>query len=68
MDGTSATAGNGKVSVKYSNATGGLKPVASAGMHVWSVSAGCGRLFANGDTVHYTGLIPVTPRQHIVSP
>jgi hypothetical protein len=68
MDGTSATAGNGKVTVKYSNTTAGLKLVASAGLHVWSVSAACGTLFANGDVVHYTGLIPITPHQHIVSP
>jgi hypothetical protein len=67
VEGTSAT--NGTVNIKYSNSSHDLKVLSAGGnLRIAGVSAGCGTLFGNGDTVHYTGTYAITGSQTIASP
>jgi hypothetical protein len=69
VDGTSATADNGTVKIKYSNSSQTLKVLSAGGnLHIYSVSTGCGSLFVSGDTVGYTATYAITPHQIIKSP
>jgi hypothetical protein len=68
VDGTGATANNGKVKVTYTNGTGVLKVLASGGnLHIYNVS-GCFGLINSGDASTFTGSYAVSPKQKITSP
>lgn len=67
VDGTGATAHNGKVSVTYSNKTHALKILPLGNLHVYRVS-GCGGAISNGDAGTITGSYKVGPLQKITSP
>jgi len=68
VDGTGATANNGKVKVTYTNSTGKLKVLTTGGnLHVYKVS-GCAGLINSGDTTTFSGSYTVTPKQTITSP
>lgn len=67
VDGTGATAHNGKVSIKYSNKTHVLKILPKGNLHVYNVS-GCGGAISNGDAGTITGSYKVSPLQKITSP
>jgi len=67
VDGTGATAHNGKVSVTYSNKTHALKILPLGNLHVYRVS-GCGGAISNGDAGTITGSYKVSPLQKITSP
>jgi hypothetical protein len=67
VDGTGATAHNGKVSVKYTNKTHVLKILPQGNLHVYKVS-GCGGAISNGDAGTITGSYKVSPLQKITSP
>lgn len=67
VDGTGATAHNGKVGVKYSNKTHVLKILPQGNLHVYRVS-GCGGAISNGDAGTITGSYAVSPVQKITSP
>jgi hypothetical protein len=68
VDGTAATANDGKVTFHYSNTTHKLKFAAPAALKFYSVTAGCGPLFASTDPATYTAIYTITPAQHITSP
>jgi hypothetical protein len=67
VDGTAATARNGKVNVSYSNKTHVLKILPKGNLHVYNVN-GCGGLISNGDAGTITGSYKVSPLQKITSP
>lgn len=67
VDGTGASAHNGKVKVSYSNKTHVLKILPQGNLHVYNVS-GCGGLISNGDAGTITGSYKVSPLQKITSP
>jgi hypothetical protein len=68
VDGTGASANNGKVKVTYTNSTGKLKVLASGGnLHVYNVS-GCAGQINNKDATTFTGTYTVSPKQTITSP
>ena len=68
VDGTSATADNGKVSATYTNSTGVLKTLTTGGnLHTYSVS-GCFGLIHSGDSATFSGTYAVSPKQTITSP
>lgn len=67
VDGTSATAHDGMVSVSYSNKTHVLKILPKGNLHVYKVS-GCGGAISNGDAGTVTGSYKVSPLQKITSP
>jgi hypothetical protein len=68
LDGTGASADNGKVKVKYTNSTGVLKILGSGGnLHDWAVS-GCLGLVNSGDPEVASGSTKVSPIQKITSP
>jgi hypothetical protein len=68
VDGTGATANNGKVKVTYTNSTGKLKVLPTGGnLHVYNV-VGCAGLINSGDASTFTGTYTVTPKQKITSP
>jgi hypothetical protein len=68
VDGTGATANNGKVKIKYANGTHKLKILATGGnLHVYNVS-GCFGVIASGDAVTITSAYLVSPAQTITSP
>jgi hypothetical protein len=65
LDGTSASADNGKVSITYTNSTGALQILTSgADLHIYDVS-GCAGLIANGDPTTQTGTYTISPKQMI---
>lgn len=64
VDGTGASAHNGKVNVSYSNKTHVLKILPKGNLHVYNVS-GCGGLISNGDAGTITGSYKVSPVQKI---
>lgn len=69
IDGTGATAHNGKVKAKFANKTDKLKVLASGGnLHLYNVSSGCGGAVSNNDAVNFTGAYKLSPAQHITSP
>jgi hypothetical protein len=68
VDGTGATADNGKVKVTYTNSTHKLKVLAGGGnLHVYNVS-GCAGLINSGDATTFVGTYKVSPAQTITSP
>jgi hypothetical protein len=67
-DGTSATAGNGTVRFRYTNATGRLQVLRTRGnLHIYQVQ-GCGGVFHDGGTAALSGNYMITPVQTITSP
>src|SRR5262249_11284481 len=55
IDGTGATAHNGKVKAQFANGTDTLKVLASGGnLHLYNVSSGCGGAVNSGDSVNFT--------------
>ena len=68
IDGTGATAHNGKVTAKFANLTDILKVLASGNLHLYNVSAGCQSAVASGDAVKFTSSYKLSPTQHIHSP
>jgi hypothetical protein len=66
VEGTTAT--NGTVHIKYSNSSHDLKVLSAGNLRLSGVSVGCGTLFGNGDTVHYTATYAITGSQTIASP
>jgi hypothetical protein len=65
VTGTSATATNGTVKIRYTNKTGRLKILTTGGnLQVWDVT-GCVGLFNNGDTSSVGSCPAVTPKQTI---
>lgn len=68
IDGTSGTASDGIVQVRYTNSTGVLKPVATGGnLHFYNVR-GCAGLFETGDSAIISATYTVRPKQTITSP
>jgi len=68
VDGTGATANNGKVKVTYTNSTHQLKVLPTGGnLHVYNVS-GCAGLINSGDATTFTATYTVSPAQTITSP
>lgn len=67
VDGTGASANNGTVTAKYSNATGKLTTTGAGNLHVYNVH-GCAGLIGNGDASSFVGSYAVSPKQTIKSP
>jgi hypothetical protein len=67
VDGTGATANNGKVTAKYSNSTGKLTTTGAGNLHIYHVS-GCAGLIGNGDGSSFKGSYTISPKQTITSP
>ena len=67
VDGTGATANNGKVTAKYSNSTGKLTTTGAGNLHVYNVS-GCAGLINSGDGSSFKGSYTISPKQTITSP
>ena len=70
VDGTGATAHNGKVKATFTNGTNTLKVLTTGGnLHLYNVSSGCsiGNIHT-GDSVNFTGGYKLTPKQTITSP
>jgi hypothetical protein len=66
--GTSATAGNGTVHIKYTNSTGKLRLLPTgSNLHIYHVK-GCGGAFHDGNAAALTGSYVITPPQAITSP
>ena len=65
LDGTSASADNGEVSIMYTNSTGALKILSSgADLHIYDVS-GCAGLIGNGDPTTLAGTYTLAAKQMI---
>jgi hypothetical protein len=68
IDGTGATAHNGKVKIKYTNSTGVMKILTKGStLHVYNVN-GCLGAISNGDAGNISGSFKLTPKQKITSP
>ena len=68
IDGTGASAKNGKVKITYSNSTHKLKILPAGGnLHVYNVS-GCFGLISNGDAGSISSAYAISPAQRITSP
>ena len=67
VDGTGATANNGSVTAKYSNATGKLTTTGAGNLHVYNVK-GCAGLISNGNSASFKGAYAISPKQTITSP
>jgi hypothetical protein len=68
VDGTGATANNGKVTGTYTNSTHKLKILTTGGnLHIYNV-VGCAGLIHSGDASTYTATYAITPGQTITSP
>lgn len=67
VDGTGASANNGKVTAKYSNGTGKLTTTGAGNLHVYKVS-GCAGLIHSGDGSSFKGSYAISPKQTITSP
>jgi hypothetical protein len=69
IEGTSATAGNGRVVFRYTDSTGRLTVLtASANLRFYHVSAGCLGLVRSGDPATLSATFTVSPKQAITSP
>jgi N-acetylneuraminic acid mutarotase len=67
IDGTKATAHNGKVTAEFLNGTDKLKILASGGaLHLYNVN--CSGTFSNGDAVNFAASYKLSPEQTITSP
>src|SRR5215831_16469821 len=67
VDGTGASANNGKVTAKYSNSTGKLTTTGAGNLHIYKVS-GCAGLIGSGDGSSFKGSYAISPKQTITSP
>jgi hypothetical protein len=67
VDGTGASANNGKVTAKYTNSTGKLATTGAGNLHVYNVS-GCAGLIHSGDASSFKGSYAISPKQTITSP
>jgi len=67
VDGTGASANNGRVTAKYSNGTGKLTTTGAGNLHIYNVS-GCSGLINSGDGSSFKGSYAVSPKQTITSP
>ena len=67
MDGTGASANNGRVTAKYSNGTGKLTTTGAGNLHISNVS-GCAGLIHSGDGSSFKGSSVISPKQTITSP
>jgi hypothetical protein len=68
VDGTGASANNGKVSATYTNGTHKLKILTTGGnLHIYKVS-GCLGLINSGDAATFSATYTVSPGQTITSP
>lgn len=69
VDGTGATADNGKVKITYTNSTAKLHLVKATGnLHLYKVTSGCGHIVSTGDVISLSGTYAVSPVQKITSP
>lgn len=69
VDGTGATAFNGKVQIKHSNsAANKLKVTKGINLHSYNVSAGCLGAIKSGDAVTYKAVYTLNKAQTITSP
>ncbi len=70
VDGTTATAFNGKVVIKHSNSTPTKLSVLKGGdnLHTYNVSSGCLGAIASGDAVTFTTTYTLNKAQTITSP
>jgi hypothetical protein len=69
IDGTSGTASDGRVVVRYTDSTGRLKLLTTgSNLHYYDVSSGCLGLVNSGDPVTLSVTYAVTPKQAITSP
>ena len=67
IDGTGASANNGKVTARYSNGTGKLTTTGAGNLHIYKVS-GCAGLISSGDGSSFKGSYAISPKQTITSP
>ena len=68
LGGSSATAIDGHVKFSYTNSTGRLKVLTTAGnLHFYNVM-GCAGLWNTGDPLTISGAFPLNPKQAITSP
>jgi hypothetical protein len=69
IDGTSGTAGDGRVAFRYTDSTGRLKLLTAGGnLHWYDVSSGCLGLVNSGDPATFSVTYTMTPEQAITSP
>ena len=69
VDGTSATAHNGKVAGTFSNGTDTLTVLNTGGnLHLYNPSSGCAGVITNGQAVSFTGKYKFAPKTTITSP
>lgn len=69
VDGTGATAFNGKVAIKHSNtAPAKLKVTKGINLHVYNVTSGCLGAINSGDAVTFTTTYTLSSGQTITSP
>jgi hypothetical protein len=69
IDGTGATADNGRVALRYSDGTGRLTVLAAgSNLHFHDVSVGCVGLVRSGDSATLSAAFTVSPKQVITSP
>jgi hypothetical protein len=70
VDGTGATANNGKVTIKHTNGTAGNKLTFTGGgnLHTYNVSAGCLGAINSGDAVSFKATYTLNKAQTITSP
>ena len=69
IDGTSATARDGRVRFTYTDSTGQLTVLSASGnLHIWDVSASCLGLVDTGDRATLSATFTVSPKQTITSP
>jgi len=67
IDGTGATAHNGKVKATYTDGTGKLKVLAAGGnLHLYNVN--CSGVINSGDSVNFSTTYTLAPKQTITSP
>jgi hypothetical protein len=68
IDGTSATASDGRLNFSYADGTGRLATLTTGGsLHFYDVK-GCLGLFDNNDPLTVGATFPLSPKQSITSP
>ena len=69
IDGTSATARDGRVTFKYTDSTGRLTVLTTgSNLHIYDVSQGCLGQSTTGDPATLSATYTVSPKQAITSP
>jgi hypothetical protein len=69
VDGTGATAHNGKVTITYTNSTHTIKVLTAGGnLHIYNVSSGCLGVIHSGDGATQSAAYAISPAQKITSP